>query len=120
MATTKADLFHDDLCAILRKHGLEPQPTKLENQGFALAFDGLMEAVEELFDARGPALSCDHCGALVTRLCAVREPKGSLIAVCSQCRDGIERDLAERDDPANGPESEGSFNAWANRGMARR
>ena len=95
MATTKADLFHDDLCEILRKHGIEVPGTKLDKPDFGAAFDDFVLAVEAVLDAKEPALRCDHCGGLVTRLFVQRKAE---LSVCSLCRDGLTpaRDLLRR------------------------
>lgn len=116
MATTKYDHFHDDLHALMRKYGLEVGPDKSD---LANAFYALSEEAERAIDAQGPAHPCEHCGGLFTRLHLARDPKGDTLGLCWACRDGIERDIDEQNDPANGPD-EHAFNLWANRGLGRR
>lgn len=121
MATTKADLFHDDLHALMRKYGFEVGP---DGSPLADAFYALHEAVEAALDAKGPALACDHCGALVTRLYAVREAADSLVSLCAPCRDGaVWRAAVPEEEDLSGEESELDaalrFERWANRGLGK-
>jgi hypothetical protein len=118
MATTKTDLFHDDLCAILRKHGIEPQPTKLTNPEFALAFDDLMEEVEKIHEAQGPAFACDHCGGLFKKLHAERKAQLSLCAQCHALPLG-DSTGAEHPDDGGEMESQASLTRWANPGIGK-